>query len=358
MKQNEFCRQMTSATPDMPEHYVQHVHLVLEGIAAQKKQPAAHRRISKRAVVALVALGVMLASITAYALTQWRTFVQLADVMGHQVPQEAGQLMQSNLHSQTINGVKITLQEAGYDGRTLLLQYSYIFPDMGEPLGSPAADGSFPLKYDALELMTSYGVDWWTDQLWINGQAIAMPGGSGSMDAASAVPGEIIHTEYWRLDNENVCLQGAVEITLPIGSSEGSSFTFAFDAPEAQQMQTAPLHTHADLGTFSATVTDAAFTPLMTYITLTYETSTEPPAPAEGSQWPFGASKECLAWVYSLQLVDQHGNPIFSIPYGVESLSSTEAQFYLPHVPDTCGALWLAPVSGARADMSRAIQVR
>lgn len=359
MKQADFLRQMTNATPDMPEHYVQHVDMVLKRLTA-RENGAAHtsRHLpSKRTLGALIVLGIILLSLTAYALTQWRIFEQLADVVGSQVSEEAERLMQSNLHTQTINGVTISLTEAGYDGRTLLLQYSYIFPDMDAPLGTPAADGSIPLKCDAMDLMASYGVDWWTDQLWINGQAISMPGGSGSTDAASAVPGELIHTEYWRLDNEGIILDGRVEISLPIGSKEEGGFTFTFDTQGIQKQIVAVDKGYcAALEGFSVTVTDTTFTPLMTYITLHYEGTTAPAS--DEDVWPFGADSQWLAWVYSLQLVNQQGEPVFDVSYSAESVSQTEAQFYLPYVAEANSALWLAPFQHGKADMSQAIQVR
>lgn len=359
MKQADFLRQMTNAAPDMPEHYVQHVDLVLERLTAQKKGTthSARHLPSKRTLGVLIVLGIMLLSLTAYALTQWRIFEQLADVVGSQVSEEAERLMQSNLHTQTINGVTISLTEAGYDGRTLLLQYSYIFPDMDEPLGTPAADGSIPLKCDAMELMASYGVDWWTDQLWIDGQAISMPGGSGSTDTASAVPGELIHTEYWRLDNEGIILNDTVEITLPIGCKDEGGFTFTFDTRGVQkQIFAVDKGYRATFEGFSVTVTDMTFTPLMTYITLHYEGTTAPAS--DEDVWPFGADSQWLAWVYSLQLVNQQGEPVFDVSYSAESVSQTEAQFYLPYVSESYSTLWLAPFQNGTVDMNRAIQVR
>lgn len=360
MKQTDFLRQMAQATPDVTEHYVQHMDLVLENIAAQEKSQArtsAKQLPSKRLLGLLIVLFIMLLSLTAYALTQWRIFDQLSDVVGRQVSEEAEQLMQSNLHTQTINGVEITLTEAGYDGRTLLLQYSYIFPDIAEPLGTAEADGSFPLKYDALELMSSYGVDWWRDEFWINGESVAVPGGSGSIDTGSSVPGEILHTEYWRLDNEGVSLDGTVEISLPIGSKADGGFTFTFDTQDVQeQVITVNKGYHAELEGFSVTVTDAAFTPLMTYITLAYEGNVAPVNAEE--VWPFGADSQWLTWVYRLQLVDQQGEPVLDGSYSAEGVSQTEARFYLPHVSESYDELWLAPFQNDKADMTQAIQIR
>ena len=103
MKQDEFRRQLTATTPDMPEHFVQHVDLILEKIVAQEENvtasntnmlPFMGRYISKRAMVVIIALMIMLMSLTAYALTQWKSFEQLADIVGDNVSEEAGELMQ------------------------------------------------------------------------------------------------------------------------------------------------------------------------------------------------------------------------------------------------------------------------
>ncbi len=65
MKQEEFRRQLAAVTPDMPEHFVQHVDLVLEKIVEQEKTKAAQkvktvsfmgRLVSKRAMVVIIAL--------------------------------------------------------------------------------------------------------------------------------------------------------------------------------------------------------------------------------------------------------------------------------------------------------------
>ena len=149
MKQEEFRRQLAAITPDMPEHFVRHVDLVLEKIVAQEKAEAAQkgktvsfmgRLISKRAMVVIITLMLMLTSLTAYAITRWNLFEQLYFILGDQIPEDASEWMQRNLHRQTINNVEITIQEAGYDGRTLFLQYSYRFLDIEEPLGVTARE--------------------------------------------------------------------------------------------------------------------------------------------------------------------------------------------------------------------------
>lgn len=382
MKQEEFCRQLAAVTPEMPEQFVQHIDHVLEHIVEQDEVDATHKiytgsfmgsSISKHTVVMLIALMLMLMGLTAYALTQWNIFEHLSFIVGDHVPESANELMQSNLHQQTINNVVITVQEAGYDGRTLFLQYSYRILDIDEPLGVTAKerygsrlpadvnpDSFVSMKCDAMALITKYNIDWWTDEFWINGESVMMPSGSGSIDTGSSVPGEIIHTEYWRLDNENIALDGVVEITLPIGNKEDGGLTFSFDAKEVQkQVITTQEKYRAEFGSFSATVTEATFTPLMTYITVEYhDAEVEQMLQEYGDWWPFGTDNDCFAWVYNLELVDQNGEPIYNTSYSAESVSATEASFYLPYVSTSYDKLWLAPVYNGKGDMSQAIRVR
>lgn len=335
MKQDEFLRRQAQATPDMPQHFSQHVEHVLDNITNSQKP----RVLPRRSAALVMALLLTLFTLTAYALTQWQTFRQLHDVVGESVPSSAQSIMQDNLHTQTVNGVEITLAEAGYDGRTLLLQYSYIFPEE-------------TACQDAYDLLARYGVDWWTDEFWVNGEGIIAPGSSGSVDTFGEGPGQLLRTEYWRLDNAGVFLDGVVEITLPIGPREAGGFTFQLDTRGVQgQVTTVCKGYSASFPSFSATVEEAAFTPLMTYITLNYQDEN-----AQSSQDPFTAGSPCLTWLYSLQLVDSQGKPVFSTAYGA-SVSQTSAMFYLPYADDQ-GEMWLAPVADGAGDMSQAIRVR
>lgn len=335
MKQEEFLRRQADLTPDMPQHFSQHVTRVLDDVTREH----ARRKLPRRTAILALAMLLTLFTLTAYALTQWQTFLQLHDVVGENVSSAAEGLMQKNLHTQTINGVEITLVEAGYDGRTLLMQYNYAFPEE-------------ILQQDAYELLARYGVDWWTDEFWVNGESIAVPGDSGSVDTIGDDPCRLLHTEYWRLDNAGVFLDGIVEITLPIGSREAGGFTFQLDTRGVQnQVTTVCKGYSASFPGFSATVEEAAFTPLMTYITMRYQDET-----ASGAWDPFAAGNPCLAWLYSLQLVDSQGKPVFPTSYSV-SVSQTAAIFYLPYADDR-GEMWLAPVADGVGDMSRAIRVR
>lgn len=76
----------------------------------------------------------MLLGTVAFAATHWRIFDVLSVFLGSQPP-TADSVMQADLHQETLNGVELTIKEAGYDGRTLFLQYSYRIPEATEPFG-------------------------------------------------------------------------------------------------------------------------------------------------------------------------------------------------------------------------------
>ena len=199
MKQEEFHRLMTSITPDVPEHFSNHVDTVLGRIVAQEESQMKEStkrdlyiggRFSSRAlifaIIAVLALGTV-----AFAATQWGIFGSLSEMLGMQPP-TADSVMQSDLHQETVNGVEITIEEAGYDGRTLFLQYSYRFPGIDEPLGTVSKHGERMLTDDDMALFEQYNLGWWVDAFWINGQPMEMAGDSGSNDRGSENPGEII----------------------------------------------------------------------------------------------------------------------------------------------------------------------
>ena len=107
----------------------------------------------------------------------------------------ADELMQSNLYQDTVNNVEITVREAGYDGRTLLVEYSYRMLDVDKVYGVTAAeeygenlpDGMEPdtileqLSDEAFDALAAHHVGWNFDQLWINGQGVDMPNNSGAV---------------------------------------------------------------------------------------------------------------------------------------------------------------------------------
>lgn len=412
MKQDEFCRYLAAITPEMPEHFSNHVDRVLEKIVQQGEKGKSSKAktilfagayISKRALIFAMASLIMLSATVAIAATQWHIFENLSFLVGEKIPDTADDVMQGSLYKEIVNQVEITVQEAGYDGRTLLLQYSHRMLDVDEPLCLTAEEtdhdslpGGFTpaapikgLRADAEELLEEHNVGWWVDCIWFNGEPIDMPTSSGSVYTGSAIPGEIVTTEYWRLDNVNMALNGAVEITLPIGEMQSAEYrkslfdretgkyrmpdrgavTFRFNAKDTIS-QVITEHPDQEVIVFGAKakVSEAVYSPLMTYITLNYQIPTdlkaEPITSAEdqdwmdNSLWSFWGEDGFSKWIYSLELVDGNGEALFPEHHGISVTASTWAELVYPHIENIPKELWLAPIQDGKADMTQAVRVK
>ena len=401
MKQETFRRELSDLTPDVQEVFHQRVEAFLQEKVDQevnmkestKRALYMGGRFSSRALIfaliAVLALGTV-----AFAATQWGVFGSLREMLGTQPP-TADSIMQGNLHSETVNGVEITIKEAGYDGRTLFLQYSYRMPGYDTPMGqiSPKT-GERMLSDDELALLAEYNVGWWVDAFWINGQPMEMAANSGSNDHGSENPGEIVHTEYWRLDNIDVELSGEVEIALPIGECQSAEYrkaifnkesgqytlpdkgvvTFTFDTKDILS-RVVTLNPNQETVTpdVTAKVTEAAFTPMMTYITLAMEPNPDSVAAYKAEHgegfyaedgtllWEYSGMNVYGDWIVSLELVDGNGCRIFpEHSYGNNGYSDTWAEFTYPYMDPAAlpDQLWLAPMDGDTADIDNAIRVK
>lgn len=413
MNSKEFKEKLTSVTPDVPEHFHNRMEMTLEDIVSQeahmkestKKAIRTAGRYSTRTIAIAVALAVMACAVALAAATQWHVFDSLSFMLGSTPPPAADSLMQSNLCQETVNNVEITVREAGYDGRTLFLQYGYRMLDVDTPYGVTAsevygdqlpegmvADTIVGLSDEALAALNEHNVGWNFDQLWINGQGVDMMNNSGTVYIGSNVPGEIIYTEYWRLDNESMFLkEGKNEITLPIGASVDAktrrslfdresgmyrmpengvvTFTYYYDNAAAGT-QTFALNEEKVLPDVTVKVADATFTPLMTYIKLDLKVNPDslaafiaangegPKNDAGEVMWPYGGMDVFGEWVESLDLVDGKGNQVFPGHYGQNSISNERVEFLYPHLDNIPDVLYLAPINDDVADMSQAILVK
>ncbi|MGN0745781.1 MAG: hypothetical protein ACI4ML_03795, partial [Aristaeellaceae bacterium] len=299
MKQEEFRRLLAAGTPDMPDSFRLRVDAFLADRVAQEahtptRQPVrVGGRIGVRALAFALLAALLLGSV-AFAAVHFGIFDSLRFMVGAQ-PDSTRVAAQQNLHQETINNVEITIREAAYDGRTLFLQYSYRMLDVDKPLGNTDEYGQLRegLTGDMWEQLYDHNVGWWIDHFWVNGQCMDMADNSGAVESGTNTPGEILRTEYWRLDNLGVTLSGQVEIALPIGEcqpledyrlathpekygEDGNLLkpdkglvTFSFDAGNMLS-QVVTLHPNVETVTpeVTAKVSEASFTPLMTYITL------------------------------------------------------------------------------------------
>ena len=413
MNSNEFKEKLTSVTPEVPEHFHLRTERTLANIVSQeahmkestKKAICTAGRYSTRTIILAAALAVMVCAV-ALAATQWHVFDSLSFMLGTTPPPAADSLMQSNLYQDTVNNVEITVREAGYDGRTLLVEYSYRMLDVDKVYGITAAeefgenlpDGMEPdtileqLSDEAFDTLAAHNVGWNFDQLWINGQGVDMPTNSGGVYSGSKVPGEIIYTEYWRLDNESVFLHDGVnQITLPIGASvdvetrrsladpetkmyrmpESGIITFDYEVKDiASQITSLSPNEEKALPDVTAKVKDATFTPLMTYITLDLkvnpdslaafiEANGEGPKNEEGEvMWPYGGMDVFQDWACSLELVDGQGKLVFPGHAGQNGYGNEWAEFLYPYLENIPAELYLAPIEDGVADMSQAVLVK
>ena len=371
MNSREFKNQLTSVAPEVPARFHDRVEMTLENIVTQEAQMKENtRRISRgtgrftrrTAVIALALILVLAAA--AVAATRWHVFDFTSHLTGEGTPVNADSLMQKELHQETVNGVEIKILEAGYDGRTLLLRYSFRMPDVDKAFDP---DG---ISDDDSRLLSDRHVGWWKDEIRFNGEPMGMPDGSESYRTGSEVPGEIIETDLWRLDAEGVKLEGPTEISLPIGDGtdpEKGWVTFTYDPGDIEaRVKTYHPEKETVLAEGTVKVTEASFTPLMTYIRLEMKADPETLAARKAETGEEDEEEaENLAgmqlfedWLFCLQLTDREGHPIETEGVGLDEYSGTFAQFLFAWQEDLPDELWLAPADDETADMSQAVLVR
>lgn len=355
----------------------------------------------------LTALAMILAAGAASAETM-DILSMIAEHTGAEAPESAAGLIQPIQYQETIGNTEITIQEAAYDGRSLFLVYSFRMTDVDHPLGLTAwefygeelPEDQDPNEYvygmtgDAENLLWEHGVGWWTDGIWINGTVLDdMPEGSGQYLSGTDAPGELIENDIWRLDNVGVFLERPVQISLPIGERQDYTEYSRNEHPEKYDADGRMILPEKGMITFTfnpkdilssvqvfrpegetvspavtAKVREAAFSPLMTYITL--DLTVNPDAMdafiAENGEgmtddngeiiWPYGPIDVFGEWVESLTLTDGSGMVLFPDVYGMAACSDEGAEFLLPCLETLPEALYLAPVSEEGvADLTQAI---
>ena len=389
MNSNEFRNQLTSVTPEVPAAFHNRVETTLENIVTQEEQmkestkQAVRKagRFSRRTLVIALALVLILAA-AAFAATQWHIFGTISYLTG-EAPVKADEFMMRDVYQETVNNTVISIDEVGYDGRILLVQYSFRFLDVDKPFGISLRDkygdnmppeereeeGSDPDKpvygwgeEEIYQAMTEHGVGMWSDSIWINGQEVNAPELSEEWIQGTKNPGEVICGLVWRVNYNGVVFDTPLEINLPI-VSRGRPFVFTYDPGDIQSyVKTYHPERETVLPEGTVKVSEAAFTPLMTYITV--ETKADPDALAQylGSD---DYDEEIgiplfYSWLCSLQLVDGEGNLIETEGPGLESAGDDEGKFVFSYQENLPDELWLAPVyeEDQPADMKEAVLVR
>lgn len=353
--------------------------------------PKKERRIGKRRMAAAILIAaLLLASVAVAAVINPDVFSVLLGVRGS-VPEEAQSLIQHNLAERTVDGFRLRVDEAAYDGSSLYILYSIRDMNSTTVMGEESADGkALWLTKKANEEAAQWPVGWWCDHLWINGQDVDMTQGSGGEYRPGSEPGEILYYELFRIDNAEMIIDGAARVTLPIGRRDSYSNLILLEdgtyAEPTEEILTFELNTDDLIGvsrtapnektTFGdgtvAWVSRADFTPLRLYLTLSYdvpEAVLDAYKQAMGGDgyydengklmWPY-TMIDVTDWVYGMTLVDENGKPVFEGEGGwyIEAHGPEYAEYLFPFVEEYPSPLYLAPVEDGVADMTRKVLVR
>lgn len=377
---------MALANPEMPEHFRQHVQRTLDRLERETagSVPSGRRHGSRliRRGLAIALSAALLLGTAALAGGSWGLLDELAVQLGMRVSPQAEGLMQSDLFKTVINNVEITVREAGYDGRTLLVRYGYrILDDETVYDNSRIAEAEGELY--------AHGLNRSMYQLWIDGQGIHVPDGWGVTEGGQ-VPGEIIYSDYLRLDHEGVRLNGPTQITLPLGERlteaelhelwnasdrlwrqpDHGVITFTYDAGEIQsRITTLQPGRRLTLPQGTVQTEETCFTPLMTYITLALQADEEAQAAWTAEHGPDDRTI-FDGWLSSLALVDGNGQPVFPAGTGLYAYADEPghtgryaygqqwAEFTYPYMKNIPDVLYLAPVKDGKADLAAGILVK
>ena len=378
---------MVLASPEMTEHFQRHVRNTLDGL--EKEEPLSVRRNNGHGSGRLVRRGlavilstVILLGTAALAGSSWGLLDKLAAQLGTQVSPQVQELMQRDLFKTVVNNVEITVREAGYDGRTLMVRYGYrILDDENIYDNRRVAEAEGELY--------AHGINRHIYQLWIDGQGVQAPDGWGVTEG-SEIPGEIIYSDYFRLDHAGVCLNKSTQITLPLAEQltdaelhalwsasdklwskpDHGTITFTYDARDIQsRIKTLKPDQRLALSQGTARTEEICFTPLMTYITLELQADEDALAvwAAEHDQ---NGRMIFDDWLDSLALVDKDGDPVFPVGTGLYAyVNETDhagqfedvqqwVEFTYPYMENIPDVLYLAPVKEGTADLSAGIMVK
>lgn len=398
MNHSELSRRLRRITPEVPQSFHLAMENTLSGILTDELLKSEETKVVKRfsgRVLALALLIVLLVSAAAMALMNWTVFENIFGGM----PKNADQIMKSDLGTVTVNNVQITIEEAGYDGMSLYLLYSHRMLDVAHPIGEKdETTGKRYLTGEDLQLLSDHNVGWWIDHIWFDGKCMDMPGGSAGNTNGTEVNGEIIESQIWRLSVEDMYLDGKVEISLPIGERqdlqtvyatkdadgnvllpENGMVTFTLDTSLSEGAVTIETPNIAtDYLTLTAKVSEVVYTPILTYLTLSFDVKEEAFAAyieknGEGyvdengvMYWAFDESEIVSEWnPYDLALVDQDGNEVFpsmndqyGFIYGINSWGGEGMELLLPYIEEFPDELYLTHVINGAADMDKKIRVR
>lgn len=399
MNDMDFQLRLRDAMPDVPDCFHHAMTKTLDAIVINERvscaqaveKPQRFRRGTRRTLVLALILVLLLATV-AVAAYHWRVFDA---IWFHSTPpQNLDTVMQSNLHQETVNNVEITIREAGYDGRTLYLMYSFRMLDVDRCLGVND-EGVVEMGFYAEDeqLLYDHNVGWFFDGFWINGRYMSATSNSGSTMSGSTTPGELVRYDYWRLDNGDVSLSGQVEIALPIGNKPAKRYNM-IENPEMFTENGDPLMPEDGLVKFTIDASDIlarvvtehpnkkvvlpevtiwvseiSITPMQTYVIMEMEPDADALAAYKAEHgegflddqgnlyWSYSGT-DVYAWAQDMSLVDGDGRVLFPNEYPNNGFGERWAEFLFPTIEQIPGELYMAPLEDGVPDMARAVPAR
>ncbi len=399
MTKRKLVQCLAEVTPSVPDSFHRAMTDTLADIVASERAASAHttppsrpQRTARRTIQPRLLIAVIIA--TLLLSTAAIAAVLGVDLFSHfwgenaSMQQDAPDLIQRNVAETTFGNMRVRLEEAAYDGVTLYIKYSV--RDM---------TATEPMTEDDYWSVEAYQV-WWNDGFWINGREINMPNLSGGDLEIGEEPGEMIVYEQYRLDQEDVTLQGETRISLPLGEPQDKRslvrnddlsyaepdkgvMTFYVDAdtlPGVSYIE--PNHrTVCDDGA-EVWVSDATFTPLKLYVTLRYaipQSLLDDYCERAGADGVYSEDHVLLArytafdvaeeWANCYTLIDADGRPVsdpdtlYEEWWGGGSPDndlSGMAFYVFPYLEEYPSPLYIAPYTPAtqEADLARKVLIR
>ena len=373
MKKEDFQKQLRAEIPETPAQFEQAMRRQTGRILAEERAKAPVRAqtrrmpsgIPRRAALALMIAVLLVGAVAlASALLKQNVF----ELLLGSSPQNAASVIQTDLARESFGECDIEIKQAAYDGVSLYVVYSIRERGAAEPLGEyDAQTGLYYYGEHTFPAMERDQIGWWTDQFWIDGKNVNMPGMSTGTIVGSDTPGELLFYDMYRLDQENINLDGKnVEIALPIGKrqphgtlvTDGSGattkpgqglITFHLDCSVRGGITVTHPDAEADLGTHTAKVAEVTYSPIQMYATLRLQVkqdALDAYTAAHGKGWyggdgtlirPYGGMDVFGDWLASLQLVDGGGKPVFDPAalagvYGLQGYDTETAWVTFPYL--------------------------
>jgi len=308
-------------------------------------------------------------------------------------PENAGSVIQYDLAKESFNECDVEVKQAAYDGVSLYIVYSIRERNATELLGEYDEEtGQYYYGEHTFPAMERDQVGWWTDQFWIDGRDVNMPSMSTGTIVGSETPGELLFYDMYRLDQEDLYLDGKnVEIALPIGKQQpygtlvsdtnGNTvkpakglITFHLDCSVRGSISITHPNLTADLGTHTAAVSEVTYSPIQLYATMRLQvkqSALDAYIAAngagwygdDGTLWPYSGMDVFGDWIAGLQLVDGNGVPVFDAAtiagvYGLGGYDNEHAWFTFPYLETYPDEMYLAPMNDDTADMTQAVRLK